>query len=473
APPPANPDMGWPASGAAAPAPGPQPAGPDLAWPASASSPAEPVGQPVPAASQPAPDPGSNPGRPGQPAADRRGPKAMTAVDEDLTGIVDEGTPPIGAPRVPPGVPPPDEAARLGLRLRSGVGPPPPVESKSERGGRSPVPLTDSMDFVRAVRRPLPVGRSDDAAVKRIVESLSPPPDPGSSPGRPGQAQPASPAPSGPAAREAELSLQPDTDGAALPGFDPARLKAFFPSLEPDTQGPVSEPPAKPKAEPSAPAAVPVPAGKRSVASPTAGQPASMAESANKRVPTGPVVSSPPAAADTDTKRTVAPPAVSLPTFTAPGAKGDGHVQQAAGPSAPKPADPAGIGRKDPLPARSEWEPVAAMRSGPEAPAGESVALVPSPSEPAGVPMPLSIPAPVRSVEPVPLVPVVLPPQTAAVPNETLVPSVRTLEDTVAELLRPMLRQWLDQNMPRVLEKALRVEVAEGLRSGKIKPGDQ
>ena len=36
----------------------------------------------------------------------------------------------------------------------------------------------------------------------------------------------------------------------------------------------------------------------------------------------------------------------------------------------------------------------------------------------------------------------------------------RTLEDTVADLLRPMLRDWLDANMPRIVEKALRVELA-------------
>ena len=41
----------------------------------------------------------------------------------------------------------------------------------------------------------------------------------------------------------------------------------------------------------------------------------------------------------------------------------------------------------------------------------------------------------------------------------------RTLEDTVAELLRPMLRQWLDENMPRIVEKALRIEVADSVRS--------
>ncbi len=34
-------------------------------------------------------------------------------------------------------------------------------------------------------------------------------------------------------------------------------------------------------------------------------------------------------------------------------------------------------------------------------------------------------------------------------------------EETAAELLRPMLRQWLDSNMPRIVEKALRRELAE------------
>ena len=34
-------------------------------------------------------------------------------------------------------------------------------------------------------------------------------------------------------------------------------------------------------------------------------------------------------------------------------------------------------------------------------------------------------------------------------------------EDTAAELLRPMLKQWLDTNMPRIVEKALRRELAE------------
>lgn len=43
--------------------------------------------------------------------------------------------------------------------------------------------------------------------------------------------------------------------------------------------------------------------------------------------------------------------------------------------------------------------------------------------------------------------------------------NVRTLEDTVVDLLRPMIRQWLDDNMPRMVEKALRVELAESVKA--------
>ena len=36
----------------------------------------------------------------------------------------------------------------------------------------------------------------------------------------------------------------------------------------------------------------------------------------------------------------------------------------------------------------------------------------------------------------------------------------RTLEDMVADMLRPMLKQWLETNMPRIVEKALRAETS-------------
>jgi cell pole-organizing protein PopZ len=52
----------------------------------------------------------------------------------------------------------------------------------------------------------------------------------------------------------------------------------------------------------------------------------------------------------------------------------------------------------------------------------------------------------------------------AAPVTQPVTPAVRTLEDTVTDLLRPMLRQWLDANMPRIVEKALRVELAEGVK---------
>ena len=55
------------------------------------------------------------------------------------------------------------------------------------------------------------------------------------------------------------------------------------------------------------------------------------------------------------------------------------------------------------------------------------------------------------------------------VPTAAPAGGVRTLEDTVVDLLRPMIRQWLDDNMPRMVEKALRVELAQS-----VKPkGDQ
>jgi cell pole-organizing protein PopZ len=48
----------------------------------------------------------------------------------------------------------------------------------------------------------------------------------------------------------------------------------------------------------------------------------------------------------------------------------------------------------------------------------------------------------------------------AASPGSTS-PASRTMEETVVELLRPMLRQWLDANMPRIVEKSLKAELAD------------
>jgi cell pole-organizing protein PopZ len=41
----------------------------------------------------------------------------------------------------------------------------------------------------------------------------------------------------------------------------------------------------------------------------------------------------------------------------------------------------------------------------------------------------------------------------------------RSSEDALAELLRPMLRTWLAENMPKIVERALRQELAGQLGS--------
>ena len=37
----------------------------------------------------------------------------------------------------------------------------------------------------------------------------------------------------------------------------------------------------------------------------------------------------------------------------------------------------------------------------------------------------------------------------------------KTLEDSVRDMLRPMLRQWLDENMPRMVTAALKDELRD------------
>jgi hypothetical protein len=62
--------------------------------------------------------------------------------------------------------------------------------------------------------------------------------------------------------------------------------------------------------------------------------------------------------------------------------------------------------------------------------------------------------------------PPALPPQ----PLHPVAAANTGVEDATADLLRPMLRQWLAENMPRMVEKALHIELAESVKTGK-KPG--
>ena len=49
--------------------------------------------------------------------------------------------------------------------------------------------------------------------------------------------------------------------------------------------------------------------------------------------------------------------------------------------------------------------------------------------------------------------------------QSAIMPGSRSMEDTVAELLRPMLRNWLAENMPKIVERALRKEIDDSLHS--------
>jgi hypothetical protein len=40
-----------------------------------------------------------------------------------------------------------------------------------------------------------------------------------------------------------------------------------------------------------------------------------------------------------------------------------------------------------------------------------------------------------------------------------LVKNARTLEDLVREMLRPMLKSWLDDNLPGMVERLVRAEI--------------
>jgi cell pole-organizing protein PopZ len=49
-------------------------------------------------------------------------------------------------------------------------------------------------------------------------------------------------------------------------------------------------------------------------------------------------------------------------------------------------------------------------------------------------------------------------------PEQHMSGSAAGIEDATADLLRPMLRQWLAENMPRMVEKALSIELAQSVK---------
>ena len=47
----------------------------------------------------------------------------------------------------------------------------------------------------------------------------------------------------------------------------------------------------------------------------------------------------------------------------------------------------------------------------------------------------------------------------------------RSLEELVRELLRPMLQRWLDENLPGLVERAVRAEIARQSEEGRLAAG--
>jgi cell pole-organizing protein PopZ len=45
--------------------------------------------------------------------------------------------------------------------------------------------------------------------------------------------------------------------------------------------------------------------------------------------------------------------------------------------------------------------------------------------------------------------------------------NARTLEDIVKEMMRPMLRGWLEENLPGLVERIVRAEIERVARGGR------
>jgi hypothetical protein len=104
-------------------------------------------------------------------------------------------------------------------------------------------------------------------------------------------------------------------------------------------------------------------------------------------------------------------------------------------------------------------EPAAAKTADVVAPEPSAV----STPEPAVAEAPPSAPAPTpAAAAPAPLARAEAPAPAPAA-NAATAMGGKTMDETVIELLRPLLRDWLDANMPRLIEPALRAEI-EALR---------
>jgi cell pole-organizing protein PopZ len=421
----------------------------------------EPAGQPVPEAASGAIPSGARTesGSLAAPALQapapviptKREPSSPPAVDDVLDDLVAESAPAGGAARsrLEPGVPSwlfPKTAAAGGAPDSSK--PASPVDSASAPAGASARRGSDLGAFVPGrLEASLPKERDTSPEQRRQ-------PIPGLTPGMAPQAgRPADQAI--PHISFGPPSVSPADLGKARTAadLDAERVAAGIPARD--------EGDAKPTIKVSAPTRT-TPGAEGSGALPTLQAAAEngllkRAEPAGR--PGNPLSPTPAASASTNGILAVGgarPPGASFPTSSAGGATG------AKPPLDSLRATPSGVGGADAQ--------VPSVSAAPSAVAGAGAGSPPA-SAPTSVAGPLSPgagqPAPAKEAT---IKATVSGQAVTAAPKPVAIATggdgSRTLEDTVVELLRPMLRQWLDANLPRIVEKAVRAELAE---SGKKK----
>ena len=244
--------------------------------------------------------------------------------------------------------------------------------------------------------------------------------------------------------------------GAVVPGRADMQRAAPAPKPMPD----------RISAEAPARAPQPSPAAHQTIDPPAAATPSAQSKdlaglNGYRPLPQPQPVATEPLAATPVTAKAAAPVVEPAPRVTQAAALAiTAPIASAAMPEAPAQQAAAPAPRAEPLtpPATSAFDPPAKAAPVASTPASAEAPVAAKP-EPAAAPVAAPMPSTSK-----PSSPIAAQPEAALAAPEALGETVRTMEDTVAELLRPMLRQWLDTNMPRIVEKALRVEMAASLK---------
>ena len=111
-----------------------------------------------------------------------------------------------------------------------------------------------------------------------------------------------------------------------------------------------------------------------------------------------------------------------------------------------------------------EEEPAAALPPEPPAPAIEPQ---PAPVQPEARPEPASTPVPDMASLLSDQASFVVTNAFGQLANTVLSNNARTLEDLVKDMLKPMLKTWLDDNLPTMVERLVRAEIERVARGGR------